>query len=434
MSDHELSRRSSHASMDREEMMRVLIVCGSYPKVSETFITGHIQGLAELGHEVTVLARGTLDLPAAQQLHSKHPVRFWDAQPDSRLASWRKLLRRGLHAIARPVSALRAVRCGSLKDCLQLSYLHACELLGRDIKEHGPFDIAHAHFGVHGIWMLRLNEVLRYAKSRIVTFHGFDVWSVPESIFEQYAWMRSRQASFTANSFYTQQRLLDLGFEQDTICIWRMGLRSALLDELFTHPLPTPAPDGRIRIISCGRLAPVKGHDDLIRAVVQVARESETRIELKIIGGGSKDAHNQLSSIIEQEEAYDYIELLGSQPNARVHELMRQADLFALTSKEDPHGAREAFGVVFLEASANGLPILTTRSGGIPEAVLDGHTGLLAEENNVADIANTLRTLIARRNEWPRFGENGREYVNEHFSTKRTLARLLKLYEHTLGY
>ena len=87
------------------------------------------------------------------------------------------------------------------------------------------------------------------------------------------------------------------------------------------------------------------------------------------------------------------------------------ADLFALTSEATPRSV-EGFGIVCLEASANGLPVLAHRTGGVEDAVRAGVTGLLVEPGDDAALADALRRLAGDPDLRRRLGDNGRRFAS----------------------
>jgi glycosyltransferase involved in cell wall biosynthesis len=101
----------------------------------------------------------------------------------------------------------------------------------------------------------------------------------------------------------------------------------------------------------------------------------------------------------------------------------------ALTSQTAENGAREALGMVLNEASACGIAIAATRSGGIPEAVIDGETGLLSPERNISLLADNLECLLDDGELRRRLGQQGREYVREQFCLRTQTAKLEQLYD-----
>ncbi|MEA3365500.1 MAG: glycosyltransferase, partial [Candidatus Hydrogenedentes bacterium] len=93
--------------------------------------------------------------------------------------------------------------------------------------------------------------------------------------------------------------------------------------------------------------------------------------------------------------------------------LYAACDVFALPAGHDDRGQVEGFGLVFSEAQAHARPVVAGKSGGIPEAVIDGETGLLVEPDNPETIAEAiLRILDDAELAW-RLGHNGRKRVED---------------------
>jgi glycosyltransferase involved in cell wall biosynthesis len=115
---------------------------------------------------------------------------------------------------------------------------------------------------------------------------------------------------------------------------------------------------------------------------------------------------------------------LGSQPADVVQKWMALATVFCVPSMVAPSGDAEGFGIVFIEAQAMGLPVVSTKSGGIPEAVEDGHTGLLVEERDQPGLSEAILMLLQDELLWQRFSVAGRKRVLERFNLARQTERL----------
>lgn len=155
----------------------------------------------------------------------------------------------------------------------------------------------------------------------------------------------------------------------------------------FAAPL-RPASD-TLTILSVVRLHARKRPLSLVRALPEILRRAQAhcvpeRVRLVIAGDGP------LRAAVRAEAARlgvaDHVELLGAVPRADVVRLYRDADLFALPSRN------EAFGIVALEARAAGLPVVAMRDGGAAELVEHGSEGLLAADDD--EFAAQLATLV----------------------------------------
>ena len=170
------------------------------------------------------------------------------------------------------------------------------------------------------------------------------------------------------------------------------------VDLALFHPADpaTPRTSKRIRCLAVARLVERKGLGDLIRALALLERG---RFELEIVGGGADQ--RVLRDLAAQLGVAEEVRFLGPLPRAEVAERYRAADLFTLPS------SAEAFGNVFAEALASGLPIVGSDTGGIPDLVEHGSNGLLVRPGDVGALAGAigyladdpeLRTEMALRN------------------------------------
>ena len=164
----------------------------------------------------------------------------------------------------------------------------------------------------------------------------------------------------------------------------RYGVVPNGVDLRLFHPAvpATRHPSQPIRCLAVARLIERKGLGDLIRALALL---EPGRFELEIVGGGP-DEH-VLRELAAQLGVEQDVRFLGALPRAEVAERYREADLFTLPS------SAEAFGNVFAEALASGLPIVGSSTGGIPDLVEHGSNGLLVSPGDVQALAGAIRYL-----------------------------------------
>lgn len=179
----------------------------------------------------------------------------------------------------------------------------------------------------------------------------------------------------------------------------RVALVPPALDlERFAHPPDREAErqrrgwQGRLVILSVGRLVERKGQDMVIRALpTVVARFPEVVYAI----GGSGPYGSQLQNLALELGVTERVSFLGFVPEAELPGLYGAADLFAMPSRELPAaGDVEGFGIVFIEANAAGLAVLGGRSGGVVDAVEDEGTGLLVDPGDPAAVAAGLIRLL----------------------------------------
>jgi phosphatidylinositol alpha-1,6-mannosyltransferase len=175
---------------------------------------------------------------------------------------------------------------------------------------------------------------------------------------------------------------------------------------------------------------PRKGVDRTLEAVAALASEFPDLVYV-VAGDGPQRA--ELERRASAPDLAGRVRLLGDVEDADVPALHRLAEVFLLPSRREAGDEVEGFGVSLVEASASGLPVIGGRSGGIPEAVLEGGTGLLVDPDEPASIARALRRLLEDRELARRLGRRGREEVVRHFNWDRAAAEAWQVVEEAAG-
>jgi glycosyltransferase involved in cell wall biosynthesis len=168
-------------------------------------------------------------------------------------------------------------------------------------------------------------------------------------------------------------------------------------------------PNGPVRILFLGMVSARKGLDDLREAVQQLVRDGCTDFRLDIVGG--EEGYGQLEHFTENFHAAGldtWVRFHGMKLGKERLAFLRDADLFVLPSRN------ESFGIANLEAMACGLPVVSTRTGAIPEYLESGVHGLLVEPGDVNGLASALRQLIQSSPLRARLGAAARERALEY--------------------
>ena len=186
----------------------------------------------------------------------------------------------------------------------------------------------------------------------------------------------------------------------------------------------------RPRIVSVGRLVAFKGFDDLIDACAELARR---QIDFACVIIGDGPLRETLQAKIEQMDLSSRVLLLGSLSQGAVLEKLQGADIFALASTTDAQGATDIFPTVILEAMASARPVVSTRLAGIPELVVDGQTGTLVPPSDSTALAEALEQLLRDPALRLRFGDTGRQRIEQHFRIEKTVTPLLKMFEQSFA-
>jgi phosphatidyl-myo-inositol dimannoside synthase len=171
-------------------------------------------------------------------------------------------------------------------------------------------------------------------------------------------------------------------------------------------------PEGALVVLSVSRLVPRKGMDVLVDAVGELAPSFPSLVA--VVGGEGRE-RRRLEGRARRVGAP--VRFLGRVPDERLPRLYGAADIFAMACRSRWLGLeQEGFGIVFLEASAAGVPQVAGRSGGADEAVEHSRTGLVVDDPaKVGQVALALRTLLADPVLRLRMGEAARHRTTESF-------------------
>ena len=186
----------------------------------------------------------------------------------------------------------------------------------------------------------------------------------------------------------------------------------------FTRRAPYEAWSGQgpLRIFSCGRLNPCKGHLDLIRAV-GILRQRGIDARLAIAGedeAGGTAYRRVLSEHIAATGRPDATVLLGAVSEDRVCDELSRAHVFALASLSEP------LGVAIMEAMAMSTPVVVTGAGGVPELVANGEDGLLVQPERPAEMADAIERVARDPALARRLGAAGRQKVQAEFHSGKS--------------
>jgi phosphatidylinositol alpha-1,6-mannosyltransferase len=159
-------------------------------------------------------------------------------------------------------------------------------------------------------------------------------------------------------------------------------------------------------IVCVSRLVPRKGQDTLIHALPMIRRQVPDASVL-LVGGGPYRA--DLEALAAALGVADAVVCTGGVPHGELPAHYAAGDVFAMPCRTRRGGLDvEGLGIVYLEASATGLPVVVGDSGGAPDAVLDGRTGYVVDGRDVAAVADRLSGLLRDR-----LGGAGRAWVEQ---------------------
>lgn len=402
--------------------MKIAFIVNEFPKLSETFILNQITGLLDRGHDVRVFSTFAGD---EDRVHSE-VARYdlldrvsYSGMPRNLLTRMTTAIPIGVrHAVEEPTTVIESLNYSKYsRRALSLQLLYSSFNFPDE-----KFDIIHSHFGPKGIVGAFLKSV-GYQAKLVTMFHGNDVQLGIKKGGEFYKEVFEQSDQLLVNSEFNYEELVDLGANPDKTDIHPVGIDTTRFSYRWTDDHPTRS-DG-ITITTVGRLVEEKGHEYALKAVQKLKQSNpDLDFEYLIVGDGPRA--DELRKISSDENVDEIVRFLGQRSRGEVIKVLNNSDIFLLPS------VTEGFGLVLVEAQAAGLPIVTTSTGGIPQAICKGESALLAPKRNPEALACKLDYLVNNPNEWTEMGDAGREYVMQNYDINVLNDRLIQIYRSIL--
>jgi colanic acid/amylovoran biosynthesis glycosyltransferase len=297
-------------------------------------------------------------------------------------------------------------------------------------------NLVHAHFGPSGYSFLKLKKIFRLPL--ITTFYGRDLSLLPTQYPEwkkKYKKLFREGELFLVEGNYMKKCLVELGCLEEKIIVQHLGID---LEQINFIPRKL-SNDEEIRILISSSFTEKKGIPYAIEAFGLVKQKNpELNLKLTIIGdsqGGTTGEieKKKILDIIKKYNLKDYIDMLGYQPYLVFLKELYRHHIFLHPSIHASTGDTEGGAPVsIIEASASGMPILSTTHCDIPEVVKDGEGGYLVAERDVNALAERLEFLVLYSGIWEQMGKKGRLHIEKNHDIKKQVQKLEEIYDKVL--
>lgn len=389
--------------------MKISYITSRFPSPSETFIVREIDAVeAQPGVEVELLS---LFAPLEGFVHpSARPwmerLRRPEASEALRDVAWWLA-----HSPIRTTGAIGATirgywrnpaRCARALVCLAVAASHARRMAS------DPPDHIHAHFATYpalAAWVCKRLTGVSYS----FTAHAHDLYVDQSMLAEKVA-----EADFVAAiSEFNHRFLLDYGGGQSTpVRVVHCGVDP----DLFSYE---PRPAGT-RAACVASLQEHKGHRVLIEAMADPGAPQNLRVQLV----GSGPLEQELKVLVSRRGLSERVTFRGPLTEPEVRQVLNSSNLFVLPSLIAKDGQMEGLPVALMEALAAGLVVVASRLSGIPELIIDGETGYLAEPGDPRSLAAALTRAVEGTLEH----DLGRRMVEREFDVGGSAAQLTELF------
>jgi len=302
----------------------------------------------------------------------------------------------------------------------------------RAIERRSPI-LLHSHFGKGGWEDLPLAR--RFDLPHVVSVYGADIWRLgkTEEWRQRYDELFASADAFVAEGGAMKRRMIELGCPPEKIHVNHLGV------DLAKIPFRPRAPDtdGKIRCLMAGRAIEKKGMIYGMRAFANVARR-RPELECVVMTWGEaaykQRLIDELKACADENGVGGRVTWLGLRPYDEYLELIRTSHIFLVPSVIAENGDAEGgCPVTAIELSASGMPIVGFRHCDIPEVVLDGRSGRLAEERDIDGLTDLLDEVIARPDDWAAMGRAGRAHMEAEYDAASLGSRLEDIHDAVLN-
>ncbi|MBW7850269.1 MAG: glycosyltransferase [Rhodospirillales bacterium] len=392
--------------------MRLAVIVSEFPKTSETFVLRDLLAFHDLGAEL--------------RLYHLAPYRHSETLHDFARPVLDWVHRQGMFDARAWAALTRAVRrrptvMGGVSKTLATGFASEPELLAKSLAllpkvaalaedaEGWRAEHIHAEFAGHpatAAWIIGRLTGIPYS----VSCRAHDIFASQALLDRKLGEAAFVRTNCQHNKDFLLRHVPELVAESIEVIHSGMDLRDL-------SPLPPRNPDGTFRVLFVGRLAPQKGVDVLLRAFAA----GSSAWHLDIIGDGPE--RGRLEGLARQ---------LGLTGRVRWHGALRFEDVVPAYANADavvapsiigPGNRTEGIPNVLMEALACNRPVVASAVSGIPELVIDGHTGLLVPPGEAGAVAAALRRIQADPDHAFAMAAAGRRRVEAEFDLASTTAR-----------
>jgi L-malate glycosyltransferase len=324
-------------------------------------------------------------------------------------------------------------------------YFHEVEVARYPLFEYAPYslalaammhevalreglDLLHVHYAIPhatSAWIAKEMLGAGHPLRIITTLHGTDITLVgQERSFEEITrFSIARSDALTAVSEFLKRETVEhFGIAADAVEVIPNFVDPAVYDRdrYPCHRHALVEGDEKL-VMHISNFRPVKRILDVVRVFARIRREVPARL---VFVGDGPDRHDAVREA-ERLGVGRQVVFLGKQDS--VAELLACADLFLLPSSS------ESFGLAALEAMASGVPVVASDTGGLPEVVVHGRTGYLAEPGDVEAMAEAGLAVLRDPARWREMSRCARETAVERFGVDRVVTQYEHFYERALG-
>lgn len=293
--------------------------------------------------------------------------------------------------------------------------------------------ILHSHFGNTGWSNIHISDKANI--KHIVSFYGYDVnylHTIDKQWFNRYQQLFDRVDKVVCLGPSMVQQIIKLGCPANKIVIHHLGIN---LEKIEFKPRVWK-PGETLKILIAASFREKKGITYALEALGHIQRDVDFHVT--IIGDATNDERSmrekrKIINTIEKYNLQPKITMMGFQPYSVLLTEAYDHHIFLSPSVTSTDGDSEGTPVTIMEMAATGMPIISTLHSDIPEIIINGKTGLLAEERDVNSLVQHLTYLINNYDKWCHMLEASRRHIKKEFDIVTQAEKLVMIYNETLS-
>ena len=279
-------------------------------------------------------------------------------------------------------------------------------------------DVVLANYGIAGVHISPICKTLNIPL--VVHFHGFDATQkkVLNKYGEAYKKLFCDAAGIIAVSTDMKNKLISFGAPEEKIALIPCGIDLKKFN-------PSYQKKEKAFFLSVGRFIAKKSPQSTIESFAKIKQANK---DARLVMIGQKAGlYEDCQNLVQQLHIKNNVEFTGVQTPAEIVNYMQQANVFVQHSITAANGDMEGTPNTVLEAAACGLPVVSTKHGGIKEAVINGTTGFLVDEHDTESMAKYMQQLIEQPKLATEMGKAGRKHIEENYDLQKQIHKLFNV-------
>jgi colanic acid/amylovoran biosynthesis glycosyltransferase len=397
--------------------LKIAMVTGLFPTVSETFVVNQIIALKKTGHNVDVFCfkKNEEVLPnASNQINVVKELDWRKFMPEPFGIRLLKIIEILTNSMTKKDVFNRLFKALFYKSKINTHYFF--KMYFSYFFKIKNYDVIHVHFGNNAVCLLP--QLKHFDKKIFVTFHGFDINNYDKDYYKELFLIKN--INFTTNTNFAKLKLINLGVLDFKVTVLPDGIDTSFFS-------PNKKEHSRFNILFVGRLIKLKAPLLAIQIVEKIIKKEFENVHLTIVGAG--DEFVNCNAYLKKHNLGAFVSLVGEKSQEEIVEYMNLSDVFLFPGIIDGQGRCETQGLVLREAQAMKIPVIISDVGGMHEGVINGETGWVLPANNIEAFADVLIELINNPLKQKAMGEAGRSFILKHYDNTALVKSLLEIYQ-----